>query len=102
MKIGIIGTRVIPNFYGGFEQFAEYLSVDLVKNGHEVYVYNSHNHPFKLNKWNDVNLIHCNDLEDKIGTAGQFIYDLNCILDSRKRKFDIRVWVLISHDGGVF
>lgn len=25
----------------------------------------------------------------KIGTAGQFIYDLNCIIDSRKRNFDI-------------
>jgi glycosyltransferase involved in cell wall biosynthesis len=28
-------------------------------------------------------------MEDKLGTAGQFIYDLNCILDSRKGKFDI-------------
>src|SRR5207253_2575158 len=24
-----------------------------------------------------------------IGTAGQFIYDLNCILDARKKDFDI-------------
>jgi len=30
MRIGIIGTRGIPNNYGGFEQFAEYLSVGLV------------------------------------------------------------------------
>ena len=44
MKIGIIGTRGIPNNYGGFEQFAEYLSVGLVAKGCEVYVYNSHNH----------------------------------------------------------
>jgi glycosyltransferase involved in cell wall biosynthesis len=36
-----------------------------------------------------VNLIHQYDPEFKIGTAGQFIYDLNCILDSRKRNFDI-------------
>ena len=89
MKIGIIGTRGIPNYYGGFEQFAEYLSVDLVKAGHEVFVYNSHSHPFQESNWNGVNIIHCNDPEDKMGTAGQFIYDLNCILDSRKRKFDI-------------
>jgi hypothetical protein len=47
MKIAIIGTRGIPNNYGGFEQFAEYLSVGLVNKGHEVFVYNSHNHPFK-------------------------------------------------------
>src|SRR5579872_168294 len=30
MKIGILGTRGIPNTYGGFEQFAQYLSVGLV------------------------------------------------------------------------
>jgi glycosyltransferase involved in cell wall biosynthesis len=28
-------------------------------------------------------------MEDKLGSAGQFIYDLNCILDSRKRNYDI-------------
>ncbi|MES2131313.1 MAG: DUF1972 domain-containing protein [Bacteroidota bacterium] len=89
MKIGIIGTRGIPNNYGGFEQFAQYLSVGLTEKGHEVFVYNSHNHLYKEDKWKGVNIIHKYDPEFKIGTAGQFIYDLNCILDSRKRKFDI-------------
>lgn len=89
MRIGIIGTRGIPNQYGGFEQFAEYVSVGLVQRGHEVYVYNSHNHNYKESTWNGVNLVHCYDPEYKIGTAGQFIYDLNCILDSRKRNFDV-------------
>ena len=28
MKIAFISTRGIPNNYGGFEQFAEYISVD--------------------------------------------------------------------------
>ncbi len=54
-----------------------------------MYVYNSHNHPYKNAVWNGVNIIHCYDPEYKIGTAGQFIYDFNCILDSRKRNFDI-------------
>jgi glycosyltransferase involved in cell wall biosynthesis len=89
MKIAIIGTRGIPNHYGGFEQFAEFVSVGLVKKGHEVTVYNSHNHPFQENKYKGVDIIHCKDWEDKIGTAGQFIYDLNCILDTRKRNFDV-------------
>lgn len=44
MKIAILGTRGIPNNYGGFEQFAEYLSVGLVEKGHEVTVYNPHFH----------------------------------------------------------
>ena len=89
MNIGIIGTRGIPNNYGGFEQFAEYLSVGLVGKGHEVFVYNSHNHPYKNDRYKGVNIIHCYDPEYLIGTTGQFIYDLNCILNSRKYDFDI-------------
>lgn len=89
MKIAIIGTRGIPNHYGGFEQCAEYLALGLVKRGHEVLVYNSHNHPYQKDQWNGVDLRHCYDPEYKLGTAGQFIYDLNCILDVRKRKCDV-------------
>ena len=89
MKIGILGTRGIPNYYGGFEQFAEYFAVYLQKSGHEVYVYNSSTHPHQESTFKGVNIVHCYDPENRIGTAGQFIYDLNCILDSRKRDFDI-------------
>lgn len=89
MKIAILGTRGVPNYYGGFEQFAEFFSVYLVEKGHEVYVYNSHNHPFQEKTFHGVNIIHKNDPEHKLGTFGQFIYDYNCILDSRKREFDI-------------
>ncbi|KFC57985.1 DUF1972 domain-containing protein [Flavobacterium gilvum] len=89
MKIVILGTRGIPNHYGGFEQCAEYLALGLVKRGFEVVVYNSHNHPYQDKEWKGVQIVHCYDPEDKLGTAGQFIYDLNCILDIRKRNFDI-------------
>src|SRR5690606_37250363 len=89
MKIGILGTRGIPNHYGGFEQFAEYLSVGLVKRGDEVVVYNSSSHPFQEKKYMGVDIVHCYDPEPKICTAGQFVYDLNCIRDARTRSFDI-------------
>jgi len=89
MKIAILGTRGIPNYYGGFEQFAEFFSVYLAKKGHEVYCYNSHNHKFREDNFNGVHIIHKHDPEYKYGTFGQFIYDYNCILDSRKRDFDI-------------
>ncbi len=89
MKIGIIGTRGIPNHYGGFEQLAEYLSVGLVAKGHSLTVYNSSLHPYKDKQYKGVNLIHCKDPENKIGTAGQFIYDLNCIWNCRKQNFDV-------------
>jgi glycosyltransferase involved in cell wall biosynthesis len=84
-----LGTRGIPNRYGGFEQCAEYLALGLVKKGHQVWVYNSHNHEYRESEWNGVNIIHCNDPEHKFGTVGQFIYDFNCIRDARKRDFDV-------------
>tara|TARA_Y100000385_G_scaffold291826_1_gene372801 strand:+ start:5485 stop:6576 length:1092 start_codon:yes stop_codon:yes gene_type:complete len=89
LKIGILGTRGIPNHHGGFEQFAEHFSVYLAEKKHDVYVYNSSKHPYQDKTFNGVSILHCYDPEDKIGAVGQFIYDLNCILDSRKRDFDI-------------
>lgn len=89
MRIAILGTRGVPNYHGGFEQFAEFFSVYLAEQGEEVYVYNSSLHPYKESTFKGVQIITCNDPEDKFGTAGQFLYDLNCILDARKRKFDV-------------
>jgi glycosyltransferase involved in cell wall biosynthesis len=89
LRIGILGTRGVPNHYGGFEHFAAYLSRGLVEKGHSVSVYNSSKHPYKEKEWNGVRIIHCFDPEHIIGVPGQFVYDLNCILDARKRKYDI-------------
>lgn len=89
MKLAIFGTRGVPNNHGGFEQFAEFLSQYLVNKGHDVYVYNSHHHPFKKSVWRGVKIIHKYDPENRIGSAGQFVYDFNCILDARKRNFDL-------------
>jgi hypothetical protein len=89
MKIGILGSRGIPNRYGGFEQFAQELARALTARGCEVSVYNSHNHPYQKSEWEGVKIIHKYDPEYRIGLSGQFIYDFNCILDSRKRNFDI-------------
>src|ERR1700749_2435580 len=93
LKIGIIGTRGIPNNYGGFEQLAEQLSVGLMKKGYAVTVYNSHDHPFTESSFNGVAIIRCYDPEKKIGSAGQFIYDWNCIQDSKKREFDVLLFL---------
>ena len=89
LRIAIMGTRGIPNHYGGFEQLAEHLGPGLVKAGHEVTVYNSHNHPWQGDIWEGVNIVHCYDPEYMLGSAGQFVYDLNCIMDARKRNFDV-------------
>ncbi len=39
MKIAIVGTRGIPNRYGGFERFAEQISSRFADDGHQVTVY---------------------------------------------------------------
>ena len=89
MKIALLGSRGIPNEYGGFEQFAEVLSQGLAAKGHEMTVYCSDNHSYRKNEYKGVKLVHCYDPENMIGTAGQFIYDLNCMLHARKQNFDI-------------
>ena len=63
MKLAVLGTRGVPNHYGGFEQFAQYLSEQFVKKGHEVYVYNSHNHLYQELEWRGVKIIHCKNPE---------------------------------------
>jgi len=88
-RIAILGTRGIPNHYGGFEQLSEYLAPGLVKAGHDVTVYNSHNHPYQEKTWKGVHIRHCYDPEYFLGSAGQFVYDLNCLIDARKRKYDV-------------
>lgn len=89
MNIAIIGTRGIPNNYGGFEQLAEYLSVGLVQKGHRVTVYCSSRHQYRKTEWKGVKLQHIYDPEPVIGTAGQFIYDLLCIWHCRKSTIDV-------------
>jgi glycosyltransferase involved in cell wall biosynthesis len=89
-----LGTRGIPNRYGGFEQAATYIAAGLVNKGHEVTVYNSHDHPHKSDTWSGVNIVHCYD-PGYLGSAGQFLYDLNCIRDAKKRKFD--VWLFFGY-----
>ena len=89
LKIGILGTRGIPNRYGGFEEFAQYLSKGLVARGHDVYVYSPHTHPYQFAEWEGVHIIHCKDPGNLIGAGGQFFYDLHCNNDARRRAFDV-------------
>ena len=89
MKIAIAGTRGIPNNYGGFEQCAEFLSVLLLKMGHEVTVYNSHDHPYRQKTFEGVRIEHIYNPENKIGTIGNFIYDYGCMKHAVKNNVDI-------------
>jgi hypothetical protein len=100
MKIAIAGTRGIPNYYSGFEHWPEYLSRDLVTMGHEVYVYNSHNHVYQEKTWHGVTSSPVRP-RVQVGTFGQFIYDYNCIRDSRRRDFDVILLLGLHEQFGV-
>ena len=91
MKIAFISTRGIPNNYGGFEQFAEYISVGLVERGHEVVVYSPHFHPYKENSYKGVRIKHIYSPETWMGSSvGSFFYDFASLKDALKNeKFDI-------------
>lgn len=91
MKIAFISTRGIPNNYGGFEQFAEYISVGLAKRGHEVTVYSPHFHPYKEDNYKGVRIKHIYSPETWMGSSvGSFFYDFASLKDALKKgDFDI-------------
>lgn len=91
MKIAFVSTRGIPNNYGGFEQFAEYISVGLAKRGHEVVVYSPHFHPYREDMYKGVRVKHVYSPELWMGSSvGSFFYDFSCLKDALKKEhFDI-------------
>ena len=90
MKIAILGTRGIPNNYGGFEQCAEYLSVGLVERGHHVSIYSPNFHPYKNDTFKGVKIIRKASPQHIFGnSASNFIYDYLCLKDAVKKDFDI-------------
>ena len=91
MKIAFISTRGIPNHYGGFEQFAEYISVGLAKRGHEVTVYSPSFHPYKEDSYKGVRIKHIYSPETWMGSSvGSFFYDFSSLKNALKNEdFDI-------------
>lgn len=89
MRIAILGTKGIPNHYGGFEQFAEYLSCGLTERGHEVTVYAPHYHSFQGKEIKKVKIKHFYCPERYLGGAAHYIYDHLCLKDAIQSNFDI-------------
>lgn len=89
MKIAIVGTRGIPNKYGGFEQFAERLSCGLVERGHEVTVYNPHWHSHEDHQFEGVRIVKHWCPENVLGAAAHFFYDYLCLRDAARSGVDV-------------
>ncbi len=89
LKIAILGTRGIPNRYGGFEQTAEKLSIRFVKKGLSITVFNPAEHPYKAKTWNGVKIEKIKSMENKLGPAGTLAYDLVSFQKALRMNFDI-------------
>ncbi|MCQ2198796.1 MAG: DUF1972 domain-containing protein [Paludibacteraceae bacterium] len=91
MKIAFISVRGIPNNYGGFEQFAEYISIGLVNRGHEVTIYSPSYHPYQKDEYKGVKIVHIPSPEKWMGASiGSFFYDFLSLRHALKKgNYDI-------------
>jgi len=89
MRIAILGTRGIPNNYGGFEQCAQKIALHLIAQSHDVTVYSPRDHFYQKNTWNSINVRHIFSNEKKLKSLSTFIYDFLCLLDAVKNDFNV-------------
>ena len=90
MKIAILGTRGIPANYGGFETFAEQLSVRLAQKGHEVTVYcrkSNYDYDTLGNRYRGVRLVVLPAIRNKY--LDTVLHTFFSILHSLNKKFDV-------------
>jgi glycosyltransferase involved in cell wall biosynthesis len=88
MKLAILGTRGIPANYGGFETFAEELSVRLAARGHDVTVYGrSNNILYKGKEYKGVKLV----ILPTIGTKhlDTVFHTFLSVVHAIPRRFDV-------------
>ncbi len=86
MNLAILGSRGIPALYGGFETFAEELSVRLVQRGIEVTVYCEAGTQAGIDNFRGVRLVHIP--APRIGALSTIAFDLRCLWHARK-TFDV-------------
>ncbi len=89
LRIAILGTRGIPNHYGGFEECAEQISWRMVARGHSVTVYSPDGNEYGEDSWRGVHIRQLFCREDKLRIVGTFLFDYLCLRDVCERDFDI-------------
>lgn len=89
MKIAILGTRGIPNNYGGPEANAEFMSPIFRRLGHHVTVYSPDEHPYREREWNGIQIRHVFNQESRLGIWGTLLYDYLCLRDAARCDFDV-------------
>lgn len=89
MQIALLGTRGIPNRYGGFEQFAEELSIRLAERGHRVWVFIPKKHPFGEPYYKGVELVRIGEPLQWMGPLHSLFYDLRCLKHAFQLQPDV-------------
>ncbi|WP_321416289.1 DUF1972 domain-containing protein [uncultured Desulfobacter sp.] len=87
--IAILGTRGIPNNYGGFEQCAEIISTYMIQKGHQVTVYNPSDHFFKGEVYKNVKIQRIFSNEKNLLFFNVFIFDFLSLLHAVFNGYDI-------------
>lgn len=87
MRIGLLGTRGIPNRYGGFEEFAEQVCKYWADTGHEVFVYCEDNESKEAYEHDKVRQVFIK--APMIPGLSQFIYDYRCTKHALTQNLDI-------------
>lgn len=87
MKIGLLGTRGIPNRYGGFEEFAEQVCKYWADSGHDVFVYCEDNESKEFYEHEKVNQVFIK--ASKLPGLSQFIYDYRCTKHALTQNLDV-------------
>jgi len=88
MKIAFIGQKGIPTKTGGVERYTENLALNMVKNGHEVFVYSRFSYNTeKLTEWNGVKIINTPSVPSK--NLDAITSTFFACLDLIRRKYDI-------------
>jgi glycosyltransferase involved in cell wall biosynthesis len=89
MKIGIVGTRGIPNRYGGFEQCAQEIAPRIVAAGHEVIVFNPKSHEYQDPTYKGVKIARVEWDEKRNGKFGVFKYDWLSLHGAMQSEVDV-------------
>ncbi|HEX5314561.1 MAG TPA: DUF1972 domain-containing protein [Gammaproteobacteria bacterium] len=89
ISVAICGTRGIPNNYGGFEQFAQHLAVELVARGYDVIVYNPHFHALSDGSFHGAKIVCKWCPESRLGPFAHYVYDYLCLRDAVRRRTSI-------------
>lgn len=96
MRVAILGSRGIPANYGGFETFAEEISVRLAQQGIDVTVYCEGSHD---NRDTYKSVTRVFRTVPQLGAGGRLWFDVKCLWDARN-KYD--VVYMLGYGAGVF